>query len=277
MQLHNSSNYTNERNTSLKLVEGERLYAYVDTSGIPTIGIGLNLRTHQALVLHALGFDVARTQLTGAALQAELNYMDRFVNPDNAANRATNTVGLFYQAGYPSNNTESNQALAAFNAILRERAANPVYANAQNFISTEAFTAFHSSQSFQNQTFRLPSTTVSEDLLTNVIDGYTNPITGLFVAGYEATLDLWLNSTGVGVAQPGLLVHDNKERLALFSLTFNSRQFTTNQANTTWDDIGLPTLLGKRLTTALLNDNRAEAWFEIRYNSNFDGQHASRR
>jgi len=61
MQLHNSSNYTNERYTFLKSVEGEKLYAYVDTEGIATIGIGINLREHGVLILQALGFDVAVT------------------------------------------------------------------------------------------------------------------------------------------------------------------------------------------------------------------------
>lgn len=34
---------------------------------------------------------------------------------------------------------------------------------------------------------------------------------------------------------------------------------------------------GSKLATAVINDDRAEAWYQIRYNSNADGQHTARR
>jgi GH24 family phage-related lysozyme (muramidase) len=49
----------------------------------------------------------------------------------------------------------------------------------------------------------------------------------------------------------------SKERIALISLSYNTKD-------------GATTLLGTNLCNALKNGNRAEAWYEIRYNSNKD-------
>ncbi|PLX37153.1 MAG: hypothetical protein C0606_11675 [Hyphomicrobiales bacterium] len=46
-------------------------------------------------------------------------------------------------------------------------------------------------------------------------------------------------------------IPDSEERVALFTLAYNS-----------------PALIGPKLTAAIQNGNRAEAWYEIRYNSN---------
>ena len=54
---------------------------------------------------------------------------------------------------------------------------------------------------------------------------------------------------------------ESKERAALVSLVYN----------------GGPGIIGPKLLNALQSDNRAEAWYEIRYNSNADGQHTERR
>lgn len=48
-------------------------------------------------------------------------------------------------------------------------------------------------------------------------------------------------------------IPDSKERTALFSLAYNA-----------------PSLIGPKLTAAIEDGNRAEAWYEIRYNSNGD-------
>jgi len=57
---------------------------------------------------------------------------------------------------------------------------------------------------------------------------------------YEATIDRWL---------PG--IPQSSERAVLFSLAYNG-----------------PSLLGPKLKAAILAGDRAEAWYEIRYNSN---------
>lgn len=107
MQLHTIGNYNQLRLNTLTGYESNIPYAYVDTEGIATIGIGLNLRTHGMLVLQALGFDVTGTQLKGAALEAEQKYINQFVD---------SVKGLFFQK-YPSNSKLNNQALAQFKYV----------------------------------------------------------------------------------------------------------------------------------------------------------------
>lgn len=60
---------------------------------------------------------------------------------------------------------------------------------------------------------------------------------------YDAKIDKWLSG-----------IPDSEERTALFSLCWNA-----------------PSLLGPKLKAAIEDGNRAEAWYEIRYNSNGNG------
>lgn len=76
MELHRTSNYSLERFTLLRRVEGHNLFAYRDTDGIATISIGINLRVHGDLVLGMLGFDVSGQLLTEART-AEDEYIQR--------------------------------------------------------------------------------------------------------------------------------------------------------------------------------------------------------
>ena len=68
-----------------------------------------------------------------------------------------------------------------------------------------------------------------------------------------------------------LIVHghlaDSKERIAVISLLYTMAEPTSNSILN-----AIPNTIN-----AILNDNRAEAWYEIRYGSNADGDHASRR
>jgi hypothetical protein len=72
------------------LVEGERLFAYVDTAynngtGIPTIGIGINLREHGQLILQALGFDLGGTvKLWGQVLRDRMHVIVQDLTPGSA-------------------------------------------------------------------------------------------------------------------------------------------------------------------------------------------------
>lgn len=241
MQTHTNLGSTTYQNTKrydfLNIVEDEELPAYADSVRIPTIGIGLNLRVHGRLVLEALGFDMSGTVLTGPAAASEVQYVEELIK---AFNR-----------GYAPGTGAGNAALTAFNRILQRRANDATY--------PAGFA--------RGTSFELPSTTVSRQLVNQALTGYTEPATGVHVKGYEEILDRWLTLSGIGAAQPGLLLRDNYERLALLSLAFNSRQHGTDNPKTPWDDLGLPTLLGRELTTALLRDDRAEAWFQIRYRS----------
>ena len=62
-------------------------------------------------------------------------------------------------------------------------------------------------------------------------------------------------------ARLGFVMPESNERAALMSMFYN----------------GGPGIIGPRLLNALQNDNRAEAWYEIRYGSNANGVHAPRR
>jgi hypothetical protein len=235
MRLHtiDANDYADTaRYNFLSLVERDVSYAYVDTAfyqqrrtGIPTIGVGINLQVHGKLILQALGFDLDGSTLKGAALTAEQGYINQLLAAFNKE--------------YPSDNTVDNQALAAFNAILQQRASNAVYTDPANFVSQQAFADFQRASQFI-----LPSSDVSRQLLNDVLDGYTVP--GQTFGGYEGVLNTWLTRTGVGGAQPDLLIHDSNERLVLLSLAFNSRTYASDQPGTPWDDRGLPTLLGPR-------------------------------
>ncbi|PYV83767.1 MAG: hypothetical protein DMG05_25540, partial [Acidobacteria bacterium] len=92
------------------------------------------------------------------------------------------------------------------------------------------------------QLLALPNVVTAENLLK------------LELESDEPGLDALLASRGVPTIPP------SKERVVLASMFFNQ-----------------PDLIGKDLSGALKDGNRAEAWFEIRYRSNADGQHASRR
>ena len=79
MDLTTTSNYEQSVLQFLLLGEGEptdkntgQVYVYADPIGIPTIGVGINLRTHLDIVLASLGFDVSGSYLTGAAAKQPL-------------------------------------------------------------------------------------------------------------------------------------------------------------------------------------------------------------
>ncbi len=66
----------------------------------------------------------------------------------------------------------------------------------------------------------------------------------------------------------GGITANSREKAALFSLTYNS---PTNPSTHPTRPL-LPVLLGEKLGDALRVGDRAEAWFEIRYNSNLTGE-----
>ena len=66
---------------------------------------------------------------------------------------------------------------------------------------------------------------------------------------YEGKITAWEQRYGLEV------MPDSPERLAIFSLAYNTKDGGTS-------------LLGQGLANAIKQGNRAEAWFEIRYNSN---------
>jgi len=241
MQLFTIGNYATRRATELAALENNLPYVYVDTAGIATIGVGVNLRPdpnqqplHALHVLELLGFDVAGSVLTGAARDAEQAYIALLVD-------ALAQPYPFLQGQPPP---EQNAARAALDLILGQRAINPIYDGAP-----AAFPA-------RVTQFTLPAGG-GVTLLDDLLDGYTvtTPTAVLTFDGYEDGLDDWLqqvvSGTSVAAVNPGLSNRDNTERLALLSLHWNGVLARS-----------------ENLRAALIADNRAEAWFEIRYRSN---------
>jgi GH24 family phage-related lysozyme (muramidase) len=91
--------------------------------------------------------------------------------------------------------------------------------------------------------------TQATTIYTQILSGATIAVTGgspIDIQGKEARLDFNLGNS---------LAHDTKEYVALMSLFYNAESL-----------VGA----GSKLATAVINDSRAEAWYEIRYRSNGD-------
>ncbi|MGH8533335.1 MAG: hypothetical protein ACREV1_11595, partial [Gammaproteobacteria bacterium] len=245
MPTHTISDYSARRFALLKELEKLRKDAYVETQGIPTIGIGFYLRAHTDLILEALGFDLTGAGIQQLAAQEAANEPDP-VKQQAILARAQQTVQdeLNYiqqirsviNASYAPNATSTLQR--ALDPIMQARANNADYP--QGFTRSSTF-------AFQNDADAQP-------VFDALMAGYTRP-DGSHEEGYEEKVDRWLtlnNITAIPTTQ------DSLERLALMSLAYNSKQYSS----------GLPKALGLKLTAALQNDDRAEAWFEIRYDTN---------
>jgi len=101
---------------------------------------------------------------------------------------------------------------------------------------------------------------ISQQLnLTFPSQNYAVTLRNIKLTEYETALDTTLGGH--------FQLADSKERIAIISLLYN---ITTPNANAIRDTI--PSTIA-----AIKNDNRAEAWYEIRYNSNLNGIHANRR
>ena len=215
--LHSVTNYVQLRYDSIRSEEGYVPEAYVDSHqpyGIPTIGVGYNLRVYLDLVLRTFGFDVDGTILTGDAAIAEQGYIQQITNVINAQYAPNDTTAL----------------RNALSPIMTARANNTVAGYPPTFDRRSAF--------------RFDSETESQTVFN------------VCVQENETRVDNWLGA--------GNVLANSKERIAIVSLAYSSKRGATD-------------VLGTKLRAAIINDNRAEAWYEIRYGSNADGQHAARR
>jgi hypothetical protein len=196
------------------------------------------------LVLQALGFDLGEGRLKGDALEAERAYAARLI--------------ALFKLPNASDENQNNAAQQAFEAILRERAAdpllNPTAFDPNNFKDEQAYLDFKSSMTVK---FQVDSATVREELFNLAADGYTVPdVNGdpKEFPGYEAELDLWLERSGLNVVRPELNFLDSRERIALYSLAYNSKKEPVDNPDTSWNEDGLPTTLGPSLTKVDFRD-----------------------
>jgi len=173
--------YDQERVELLTLLEGSTNRAYVDGVGVPTIGIGFNLRVNLEPVLRAIVGEASWSSELLGRLRTEVNRS--------------------YAAG-------QNATLNAnLDRVMKEwhDEVNP------KVPASFAFTG---------------STQIARAL--DAMDDY-----------YDGRIDAWVAG-----------IPESSERAALFSLCWNA-----------------PGLLGPKLKAAIETGNRAEAWYEIRYNS----------
>ena len=185
-----SGTYSEDRYQTLKDQEKDIPFAYVDPIGIPSIGIGINLRFHGELVLEALGFDLDGQWLTGAAYLAEKGY--------------ANELLAAFKTGYGKKDTNANNAAKlAFDKILDRRAKNSIYASAPVDFP------------FRLKKFDLSLTTITTRVLFDeAVTQYIKPgTTNEVVRGAEA----------VPSDSLGFVMTESKERLALMSLGYSAQ------------------------------------------------------
>lgn len=185
MRLHTTTDYANDRYNFLKLLEDYKQFTYVDSEGIPTIGVGINLQTHQDLVLQIFGFDLSRT-LTGQADADEQGYISRI------------------QAELNSDTHTTTSLQAALKTIMDARYDNTNYPP-----------DFYKRPYFAFLGFDPTGEEEAKAVFDQVMAGYT--VGGRTVRGYETQLDDWFAEKGIAP------IGQSKERIALVSLAFNGR------------------------------------------------------
>jgi len=226
--------YNNARLLFLSIAEGTREYPYLDTDiarANPTIGIGFNLAVETVLtaVLKDFGFDFDQPDPN--------NQNEKFQHAIDVKSQKDihKIVTKYYSPSSLHDHPQNGTLRTNLDKIMTDR----VTEMGKKSLGTEG-----------------AKTSFAYDSLEEM-QGAFNSI----VKTYETKLDIWLSGQKKG-GFPGNLSKTNigpvpfsRERIALFSLAFNTKD-------------GKTSLLGKNLATALDNNNRAEAWYEIRYNSN---------
>ena len=92
-------------------------------------------------------------------------------------------------------------------------------------------------------------TAVLGPLSSQLDDTQVQNIFAAIIPTYESDVNTWLAG-----------IPDSQERIALVSLAYNAKVGTN----------GLPTTLGPKLGADIQNGDRAEAWYQIRYNSDYE-------
>jgi len=145
---------------------------------------------------------------------------------------ALNELGIL--AGRTTN--ETNTILNQFTAVIQSA---PDGNDVQLRSNLDGLAQFYGASSFTLGDAQ------SDNIFYNILGGAT--VNGIKVTGKETKLDGIIGNT---------LPHDSKEYVALMSLFYNSEALVRT---------------GSRLASAVINGNRAEAWYEIRYASNGGG------
>lgn len=230
LTLHPTTNYADDLYNFLKQVESNDkqigdLLPYFDTKEKMkvTIGVGFNIEdvsTWLQAVLKQFGLDPNDPTLTDPQRNAEQGWYNEI---SSAVQQ-----NYFKLDGSP----DSAKLQAELDKIMSDRANDPALAGLG---------------ASRKRTF------------FGFLDG--SEVRAVYSSGigsYENTLDTWLTANDITLNNPGLLFQDNRERIALLSLTWQGWISGTNSS--------------PMLARALKNDDRAEAWYEIRYNTNTEAR-----
>ena len=196
----NPGTYSQQRFDEISSLEGVRPSPYRDTKGIPSVGIGFNLRAGNVrdAVFQAMGINAQDQQLSAAQQTAEQGY----INQLTAATQQAYSSDMALQL--------------ALNNIMVQRSIDPLFVNQAHIAGRNTFV-----------------------MQTNEIRATFDAIIG----GYETAINNWL----AGIPQ-------SNEREALVSLAYNGLVGVNADG----------TFKSALLRQAIINDNRAEAWYEIR-------------
>ena len=206
--IDNEKLYKKERARMMIQIEesgAPKLEAYVDSEGLPTIGIGMNLSVKGDVLNEVLDTILGKIDNSG-----DLFIEDKY-RKQLAAILATQRPITHNKTVKDKQNTDLREAL---DAIMVNRAADP------RITFTDKRTTFTFTDSAEVET-----------------------VFNSLAPDYESKIDSRIGNIDT--------VPYSYERLALFSLAYNR-----------------PTLLGADLKAAIIDGNRPEAWYQIRYLSN---------
>lgn len=213
-EIQDPTEYNNYLYNFLAVVEGLRYDAYSDPKGIPSNGVGFNLRDEFVLsqVLIVFGVQPSKFAVGTVERQQEEYY-----------------VSLIRQAAAQTYNTgtqaERDAAVQrALDEVMELRAADPFLDSIANRRTTFDFTDADGNY--------------SEELVRQAYD--------LVISEYEKRVNNWLGSANETIV-------NSFERTALVSLAYQGFINTGSSP---------------ALKAAILAGDRAEAWYEIRYNTN---------
>jgi GH24 family phage-related lysozyme (muramidase) len=214
--------YHGLENDSLDLLEAKMLEAeegyvqdiYLDSKGIPTIGIGINATVPANIAIVA---DVLGISTTAAELQAIYN---KVPNITSAQEQSIQESELSYLSQLTAVTAQGFTTAAEYQNYLN------------GVMSQRAQTWYYQYLSTQSSSFVFSSNTEAEAATSQIVANIStpgNPMYSAFIAGIPAS----------------------NEQAALISLYFN-----------------LPSLLGPGLEADINDNDRAGAWYEIRFDSN---------
>jgi GH24 family phage-related lysozyme (muramidase) len=262
----------------LALQEGDIPYVYADTKGIPTIGIGINLRVSQNMAVVLSQISISGLNLLGAAAEQgqtvaqvvaafEAVLAQNPLTPSNVvrtsrtpASKQEQTLSTALDAlaaqyfGFTATQSPSGNLTAAQNFVAASNAANG--ANFSNFPAIFATAALG---------------TLIGDGPTSLSGGSGSSSYGPYAINtYSQQLSTWLtNNTsslvGASYDVPSANVPpvNSGQWEALLSAFFNQNPTQSP-------------LIGKGLMTALQQGDVAQAWYQLRY-AHAAGQSTTRR